>query len=102
MNPTPTAQTVSMAMVLIGYSSYALIFVRSAADPPIDENDPETTEAIVSYLKREQYGSTPLLTGPTYDAALGQGVWQQVRTLQQTHTAVHHWRQLEKGGGGDL
>ena len=53
--------------VMIGYSSYALIFVRSAADPPIDENDPETAEAIVSYLKREQYGSTPLLTGASYN-----------------------------------
>ncbi len=58
---------VCIAVVLIGYSSYALIFIRSAADPPIDENDPETTEAIVSYLKREQYGQTPLLTGNTFD-----------------------------------
>ena len=53
--------------VMIGYSSYALIFVRSAANPPIDENDPENAEAIVSYLKREQYGSTPLLSGESYD-----------------------------------
>ncbi len=59
-----------LAMVLIGYSSYALIFIRSAANPPIDENDPETAEAIVSYLKREQYGSTPLLRGFTYDNRL--------------------------------
>ena len=57
----------SLAVVLIGYSSYALIFIRSAADPPIDENDPETTEAIVSYLKREQYGALPLLKGYTFD-----------------------------------
>ena len=56
-----------LAVVLIGYSSYALIFIRSAADPPIDENDPETTEAIVSYLKREQYGALPLLKGSTFD-----------------------------------
>lgn len=62
---------VSLAVVLIGYSTYALIFIRSAADPPIDENDPETTEAIVSYLKREQYGQTPLLKGPTYDTRTG-------------------------------
>ena len=63
---------VSIAMVLIGYASYALIFIRSAADPPIDENDPETTEAIVSYLKREQYGQTPLFSGNTYDNTTGQ------------------------------
>ena len=57
---------------LIGYTSYALIFIRSAANPPIDENDPEDAESIVSYLKREQYGSTPLLKGNTFDNATGQ------------------------------
>ena len=62
---------VSLAAVLIGYSTYALIFIRSAADPPIDENDPETTEAIVSYLKREQYGQTPLLKGLTFNNRTG-------------------------------
>lgn len=54
-------------VVLIGYSSYALIFIRSAANPPIDENDPEDAASIVSYLKREQYGSTPLFKGNTFD-----------------------------------
>src|SRR5699024_6520305 len=44
---------ISYAMILIGYSSYALIFIRSSADPPIDENDPETVEAFISYLERE-------------------------------------------------
>ncbi len=70
--PTANLIMVSLAVVLIGYSTYALIFIRSAADPPIDENDPETTEAIVSYLKREQYGQTPLLSGPTFEARTGQ------------------------------
>ena len=59
------------AVILIGYSSYSLVFIRSIADPPIDENDPETVEAFVSYLTREQYGQTPLLTGHTYDNAKG-------------------------------
>jgi hypothetical protein len=59
------------AMIVIGYSAYALIFIRSAADPPIDENDPETAEAFIDYLKREQYGSTPLLSGRTYDNETG-------------------------------
>lgn len=62
---------VAVTAVLIGYSTYAVIFIRSAADPPIDENDPETLDSIVSYLKREQYGETPLLKGPTFDDRLG-------------------------------
>lgn len=66
----------SYAMIMIGYSSYALIFIRSIADPPIDENDPETIEAFISYLEREQYGQTPLLTGYTYDNSRG-GINQQ-------------------------
>mgnify|MGYP000231713332 CR=1 FL=1 len=57
----------SMVMVLIGYSAYALIFIRSASDPPIDENDPENADAIVYYLKREQYRAKPLFKGNTYD-----------------------------------
>ena len=61
----------SYAMIIIGYSSYALIFIRSSADPPIDENDPETVESFISYLEREQYGDTPLLTGHTFDNEQG-------------------------------
>ncbi|MEM0961084.1 MAG: DUF2723 domain-containing protein [Bacteroidota bacterium] len=61
-----------VTMVMLGYSSYGLIFIRSAADPPIDENDPENAEAIVSYLKREQYGDTPLLSGETFNDRTGQ------------------------------
>mgnify|MGYP003971719657 FL=1 len=47
----------SIVMILIGYSTYTTIFVRSNQNPTIDENDPETVEAFVSYLEREQYGS---------------------------------------------
>lgn len=63
---------ISYAMILIGYSSYSIIMIRSIADPPIDENDPETVEAFVKYLKREQYGSTPILKGNNFDDATGQ------------------------------
>ncbi|MCG8374765.1 MAG: DUF2723 domain-containing protein [Balneolales bacterium] len=62
----------SYGMILIGYSSYAVIMIRSIADPPIDENDPETVEDFVKYLKREQYGDTPIFSGRYYDDATGQ------------------------------
>jgi hypothetical protein len=58
----------SLTVVLIGYSSYSTILIRSAADPPLDENDPETVFSLYHYLKREQYGSSPLLFGQYYNA----------------------------------
>lgn len=58
----------SLAFVLIGYASYAIIVIRSGYDPPIDENDPENIVSMVSYLKREQYGSRPLLKGQYFTA----------------------------------
>ncbi len=60
----------SVAFILIGYSTYSLVLIRSAYDPPIDENDPETLISFVSYLKREQYGSRPLLYGQYFTADL--------------------------------
>ncbi|MDD5765215.1 MAG: DUF2723 domain-containing protein [Candidatus Marinimicrobia bacterium] len=45
-----------LVLIIIGYSSYMTIFIRSAQDPRIDENDPETTHQAVAYLEREQYG----------------------------------------------
>ena len=72
-NRRPIGNLLSLTalVIVLGYSSYGLIFVRSAANPPINENDPQTAEGMVSYLKREQYGSTPLLSGQTYDNATG-------------------------------
>ena len=50
----------ALLMVLVGFTSYETIFIRSAQNPNIDENDPETVERAVSYLEREQYGSYPI------------------------------------------
>ncbi len=57
-------------MVMIGYSSYALIMIRSAANPPMDQNSPEDIFAIGDYLARDQYGQQPLLYGPTFNSQL--------------------------------
>lgn len=58
----------SIAFVLIGYSCYTIILIRSQANPPIDQNNPENVMTFVSYLKREQYGSRPLIYGQYYNA----------------------------------
>lgn len=56
--------------IMIGYSSYAIVLIRSGYNPPIDENNPEEIISFVSYLKREQYGSRPLFKGQYYTAEL--------------------------------
>lgn len=58
----------SFIFVLIGYSSYMMIPIRSSYEPTIDENDPDDILTFVAYLKREQYGDRPLLYGPQYNA----------------------------------
>jgi hypothetical protein len=56
------------AFILIGYSSYSLVVIRSNFATPINENDPSDVMSFVSYLKREQYGSRPLLYGQYFTA----------------------------------
>lgn len=60
----------SFAFVLIGYSSYTIALIRSNYNPPINENNPSNVLNYVSYLKREQYGSRPLLYGPVFTGKL--------------------------------
>lgn len=60
----------SVMMILIGYSTFAIILIRSYANPPMDENNPEDVFALVSYLNREQYGDRPLLYGQQWMAPL--------------------------------
>ena len=55
-----------MTMIVIGYASYAVIVIRSYANPPMDQNSPEDVFALNEYLSREQYGDRPLFWGPTY------------------------------------
>jgi hypothetical protein len=58
----------SALFIYMGYSSYAVLVIRSAANPPMDENNPENAYALTRYLNREQYGQTPIVTGYYYDA----------------------------------
>ncbi len=60
----------STLMLLIGYSSFALVVIRSNANPPMDENNPEHVFSLLSYLNREQYGDRPLLYGHYFNSPL--------------------------------
>lgn len=57
-----------VVFILLGYSSYAMIVIRSNANPPMDENDPEHAFNLLSYINREQYGDRPLFYGQYYNA----------------------------------
>jgi hypothetical protein len=66
------ANTVLLAVtvILIGYSSFAMIVIRSSANPPMDQNNPDNVFSLLSYLNREQYGDRPLFYGHYYSAPL--------------------------------
>ncbi|NCA76759.1 MAG: DUF2723 domain-containing protein [Alphaproteobacteria bacterium] len=58
----------SFSFIVIGYSSFLMLVIRSNANPPIDENNPENAMYLLAYMNREQYGDWPLLTGQYYNA----------------------------------
>ena len=59
---------VFLTMILIGYSSYAIIIIRSNANPPMNQNNPEDMFNLLAYLNREQYGDRPLVYGQDFNA----------------------------------
>src|SRR6185369_13219159 len=79
------------AFVLIGYSSFAMIVIRSQVEPPLDENNPENVFNLVSYLNREQYGDRPLLIGQFWDSPTS----ADRKDGTPVYTATY---QIQKGG----
>ncbi len=73
-----------MLMIMVGYSSYAVIVIRSTANTPMDQNSPEDIFTLGSYLSREQYGDRPLFYGPAYNSQVDMKVegdyWVPVST----------------------
>ncbi len=66
--PILNLATLCAIVIYIGFSSYAMIPIRSNANPAIDENNPDNSYTFLRYMKREQYGDRPLLRGPLYNA----------------------------------
>ena len=81
-----------LTVLLIGYGSFAVIVIRSNANTPLDENDPENLVTLHSYLKREQYGSNPILYGQ---------YWNSFR-LNETLDEEGQPQLTSKDGWGDL
>lgn len=65
--PVFTISAFSLMMLIIGYSTFMTLVIRSNANPTIDENSPEDAVSLLSYLNREQYGSNPLVYGQSYN-----------------------------------
>lgn len=76
-----------MLMLMIGYSSYALIVIRSAANPPMDQNSPEDIFTLGNYLSCDQYGDRPLLYGQAYTSQVALKVDGSVCKPQMTQGA---------------
>ncbi len=94
-NPLPlrvlSVITWSIVVIFIGYSSYALILIRSNADTPMNQNSPDNVFDLASYLNREQYGENPLLYGETlYSSAqkLQKGVVYDTITYREDGSPV--------------
>ncbi|MGI6319718.1 MAG: DUF2723 domain-containing protein [Bacteroidales bacterium] len=68
LKPVLNTIILAFAFILIGYSSFFILIIRSNANTPIDENNPEDAVALLAYLNREQYGSYPLFHGQYYNA----------------------------------
>jgi hypothetical protein len=58
----------SLFFLLIGYSTFITLVIRSNANPTIDQNSPEDAVSLLSYLNRDQYGATPLIYGKAYNS----------------------------------
>ena len=57
---------ISVAMIVVGFSSYGVVLIRSSVNPPMNSNHPDNPYSLVQFLNREQYGSRPLLYGQSY------------------------------------
>ena len=68
--PTFNTALLSLLVLIIGYSSFTLIMIRSNANTPIDENNPENLVNLLAYLNREQYGDSPLAYGQQFNSPL--------------------------------
>ena len=79
-------------MIMVGYSSYALIVIRSTANTPMDQNSPEDIFTLGEYLGREQYGTRPLFYGPAFSSKVALDVKDGYCVPRQSQTGSKYVR----------
>ena len=90
-----------MLMFIIGYSSYAVIVIRSSANTPMDQNSPEDIFTLGSYLSREQYGDKPLFYGQAYSSQLAYNVTEDGHCIPKMKKGAPVWQRKEKSYPGE-
>jgi len=86
----------SLAVFMIGYTCFAMIVIRSNANPPLDENNPEDAVSALAYLNREQYGDWPISSGPFWNSQ------ENTKDKYKDGTPVHIRAFVVKNGRKDL
>ncbi len=87
-----TVGVLSVMVIFIGYSSYALLLIRASANTPMNQNAPDNVFSLSSYLNREQYGQRPLFLGPTFAEAL------DIQNYQQEDGSVLSFVRIDENG----
>ena len=68
--PRVHSAILGVMFILIGYSTFLMLAIRSGSNPPIDENNPEDALSLLAYYNREQYGDWPILYGNYFNSEL--------------------------------
>jgi len=59
-----------VVFIYFGYGSFVYIPIRAAANTDLNNSHPDNAFTLLGYLNRVQYGETPLLSGPYFDAKI--------------------------------
>ena len=79
-----------ITVLLIGYSSYSVVVIRSSSKPTMDQNSPDNVFSLKYYFNREQYGDRPLFYGPVYSAPVKLKVEGNMCIPEQTQGEAHY------------
>lgn len=101
--------SLSFLLIVLGYSTYAMVIIRANANPPMNENNPSTLKRLVSYLNREQYGDAPLMKRRWSQEPMHQGMyrnyksdWDFTMRYQMDHMMMRYFLWQYAGREGDF